>query len=126
MGPINIVLAHRDPALTENLVRSIQRQFCDVATANNLDEIRVTITRVRAPLAIVDLELIDFSQLGELCHEFPGTAFVCTHRLADDAMWSQSLAMGAVDCCLAGDVPKILLASDRFVAINQSQAHSAA
>jgi hypothetical protein len=34
--------------------------------------------------------------------------------------------MGAVDCCLAGDVPKILLASDRFVAINQSQAHSAA
>ena len=126
MGPINIVLAHRDPALTENLVRSIQRQFCDVATANNLDEIRVTIARVRAPLAIVDLELIDLPQLGELCHEFPGTAFVCTHRLADDAMWSQSLAMGAVDCCVASDVPKILQASDRYIVIKQSQEHPAA
>jgi DNA-binding NtrC family response regulator len=126
MGPIHVVLAHRDPALTDNLVRSIQRQFCNVATANNLDEIRGSIARVRAPLAIVDLELVDFSQLEELCREFPATAFICTHRLADDAMWSQSLAMGAVDCCLASDVPKILQASDRYVVVKQSQAHSAA
>lgn len=126
MGPINVVLAHRDPALTDNLVRSIQRQFCNVATAHDLDEIRGTIARVRAPLAIVDLELVNFSQLGELCREFPATAFICTHRLADDAMWSQSLAMGAVDCFVASDVPKILQASDRYVAIKQSQAHSAA
>ena len=41
-------------------------------------------------------------------------------------MWSQSLAMGAVDCCLAGDLPKILQASDRYVAIKESQTHTAA
>ena len=126
MGPINIVLAHRDPALTDNVVRSVRKQFRNVATANNLDEIRGTIARVRAPLAIVDLELVNFPQLGELCREFPATAFVSTHRLADDDMWSRSLAMGAVDCCLASDVSKIVLSSDRYVAIKGSQAHSAA
>jgi hypothetical protein len=126
MGPINIVLAHRDPALADNLVRSVQQQFHSVATANSLDEIRGSIARVRSSLAIVDLELVNLSELGELCREFPATAFVCTHRLADDAMWSQSLAAGAVDCCLASDVPKILLASDHYVAIKESQAFSAA
>ncbi|HEY4899429.1 MAG TPA: hypothetical protein VIH91_01290 [Terriglobales bacterium] len=126
MGPINIVLAHRDPALADNLVRSIRKQFCNVATANDLDEIRDTIARVRAPLAIIDLELVNFPQLGELCREFPATAFICTHRLADDAMWSQALAMGAADCCLASDVPKILQASDRYGAATESQVHSAA
>jgi len=126
MGPINIVLAHRDPALADNLVRSIRKQFCNVATANDLDEIRDTIARVRAPLAIIDLELVNFPQLGELCREFPATAFICTHRLADDAMWSQALAMGAADCCVASDVAKILQASDRCVAVKQSQTHSAA
>ncbi len=126
MRLINIVLAHRDPALTTDVVRSIHRQFQNVATVSNVDEIRSTIARLRAPLAVVDLELVNFSELGELCQEFPATAFVSTHRLADDAMWSQSLAMGAVDCCLASDVPKILQASDRYAAIRQSQATPAA
>jgi len=126
MGPINIVLAHRDPALTENLVRSIQKRFRIVETANSPDEIRCTVARLRAQLAIVDLELINFSELEELCREFPATAFVCTHRLADDGMWSQSLAMGAVDCCLASDLQTIVQASDRYVAIKESVATSAA
>ena len=126
MRPINIVLAHRDPALTKDLARSIQKQFRAIATVDSLEEIRSAIARLRAGLAIVDLELVNFSELGELCREFPATAFVCTHRLADDAMWSQSLAIGAVDCCFASDVPKILQASDRYVAIKKSQASSAA
>ena len=74
----------------------------------------------------MDLELVSFAELGELCREFPATAFVCTHRLADDAMWSQSLAVGAVDCCLASDLPKILQASDRYIAIRESQAAAVA
>ena len=126
MRPIKIVVAHSDPALTAKLVRSIQKQFHSVETANSLEEFRSAIARLRASLAIVDLELVSLSELGELCREFPATAFVCTHRLADDAMWSQSLSLGAVDCCLAGDVPKILQAPDRYVAIKQSQASSAA
>jgi DNA-binding NarL/FixJ family response regulator len=126
MRPINIVIAHRDPALADNLVRSVQQQFHSVATANSLDEIRGSIARIRSPLAIVDLELVSFSELAELCREFPATAFVCTHRLADDAMWSQSLSLGAVDCCLSSDLPTILQASERYVSLQRSQSSSAA
>ncbi len=126
MQPTSIVLAHRDPALTDNLARSIQRQFRAIATVDSLEETRGAIARLRAPLAIVDLELVTFPQLGELCREFPATAFVCTHRLADDAMWSQSLAMGAVDCCLANDVPGIVQAAERYVAIRESHVSSVA
>ena len=126
MEPIKIVFGHRDPAQTDDLVRSIQKQFHCVETAGSLDEIRRTIARFRAQLAVVDLELVNFSELAELCREFPATAFVSTHRLADDSMWSQSLAVGAVDCCLACDVPKIVQALDRYVAIKKSQATPAA
>src|ERR1035441_1651185 len=126
MRPTNVVLAHRDPALTKNLVGPVQQRFHTIATAHNLDELRTFVARLRAPLAIVDLELVNFSELGELCREFPATAFVCTHRLADDAMWSQSLSMGAVDCCLAGDLPKILQASERYISHRRSQPSSAA
>ena len=126
MRPINVVLAQQDSASTGILVRSIQKQFLNVATANSTEEIRNIIARLRAPLAIVDLELVNFPELGELCKEFPATAFVSTHRLADDAMWSQSLAMGAVDCCLTGDLHTILLASDRYVAIKEAHAIPAA
>jgi len=126
MRPINIVLAHRDPALTDGLARSVQHEFHSIATANCLTQIRDTIARLRAPLAIVDLELVSYSELAELCREFPATAFVSVHRLADDAMWTQSLSVGAVDCCLAGDVPGILQASERYLAIKHSLVFSAA
>ena len=37
-------------------------------------------------------------------------------------MWSQSLAAGAVDCCFASDVPRILQAPERYVAFKEAQA----
>ena len=126
MQPIHVVLAHRDPALSEKLAASVQQPFHSIATAKSLNEIRCVIARLRAPLAILDLELVSFSELAELCREFPATAFVCTHRLADDAMWSQSLSVGAVDCCLASDLPRILQESERYLAIQRSQSSSAA
>jgi DNA-binding NarL/FixJ family response regulator len=126
MPPINLVIAHQDPGLANNLARSIEKQFLNVATVKSAEEIRRSIARLRAPLAIVDLELVTFNELNELCQEFPATAIVCTHRLADDAMWSRSLAMGAVDCCLSSDLPGVLRSSDRYVAIKRTHAGSAA
>lgn len=126
MRPIDVVLAYREPVVPERLVQLISQQFRNFATAHNASEVRTAVARLRVGLAIVDLELVSFSELGELCREFPATAFVCTHRLADDTMWSQSLAVGAVDCCLSGDLPKVLLASERYVAIKQAQTPTAA
>lgn len=126
MPPIRVVLARQDPALVDNLVRSIQKQFLNVATVSSTEEARNAIARDRASLAVVDLELVGLSQLAELCHEFPATAFVCFHRLADDAMWSQSLAAGAVDCCYSSDLPRILQASERYIAFKEAHAAPAA
>lgn len=126
MRPISVVLAHQDPATAEGLARSINKQFITFATVNTEEDFRSAIARLRAPLAVVDLELVNFSALEELCREFPATAFVSVHRLADDAMWSESLAVGAVDCCLASDLRRILQASDRYVAIKEEHAITAA
>ena len=126
MPPIHVVLARQDAALSDNLVRSIQKQFLDLATVGTAEEARNAIARTRAALAVVDLEVVGLSQLGELCHEFPATAFVCIHRLADDDMWSRCLAAGAVDCCFTGDLPRILQSSERYIAFKNTHATSAA
>jgi hypothetical protein len=126
MPPIHVVLTRQDPALTDKLVASIKKQYFDVAMASNEEDTRNAIARTRAQLAIVDLEVVNFAELDQLCREFPGTAFVSIHRLADDGMWSKSLAAGAVDCCLAGDLPRILQASERYVAFKTNHATSAA
>src|ERR1039458_1469984 len=46
------------------------------------------------PLRWWTLELISMAELKKLCSQFPSTAFVCVHRLADDQMWTEALAMG--------------------------------
>jgi hypothetical protein len=40
-------------------------------------------------------------------------------------MWSEALAMGAVDCCHSGDLHGILLASERYVVLSRSQSAAA-
>ena len=126
MPPIHVVLTRQDPALTDKVVASLQKHFLDVATVSNQADTRNAIARTKAELAIVDLEVVNFTELDQLCHEFPATAFVSIHRLADDGMWSKSLAAGAVDCCLSGDLPHVLQASERYVAFKATQGSSAA
>jgi hypothetical protein len=40
-------------------------------------------------------------------------------------MWSEALAMGAVDCCHSSDLQGILLASERYVVLTRSRAAAA-
>ena len=126
MPPIHVVLTRQDPALTDKLVASIKKQYVDVATVSNEEDTRDAIARTKAQLAIIDLEVVNFTELNQLCHEFPGTAFVSIHRLADDGMWSKSLAAGAVDCCVSGDLPRIIQASERYIAFKSNHGTSAA
>ena len=124
MRPINVVLAYHDALSADRLAASLRNQFRNLAVAKSLEEVSSAIARLRAPLAVVDLELIRMAELKQLCTEFPSTAFVCIHRLADDRMWTEALAAGAVDCCRSSDVPGMLLASERYVVL--SRAHVAA
>ena len=125
MRPINVVLAYHDPRSAERLAASIRNQFRSLLVAKSVDEASAAIARLRAPFAVVDLEMVPSAELKQLCAQFPSTAFVCVHRLADDRMWAEALANGAVDCCNSSDVRGILLASERYVSLSKSHAAAA-
>ncbi|MGB8886338.1 MAG: hypothetical protein WCC87_06410 [Candidatus Korobacteraceae bacterium] len=125
MRPINVVLAHHDAVLAERLAASLNKQFRHLVTAKSGEEVKSAVARFHSPFAVVDLELLSLAEVKDLCRGFPSTAFVCIHRLADDRMWSDALAAGAVDCCCAADVPSILLASDRYVVLTRTRSAAA-
>ncbi len=122
MRPMNVVLAHHDAVSAERLAASLRKEFRNLVLAGSAGEVRSAVARFRAPFAVVDLELIPPAELKTLCQEFPATAFVSIHRLADDRMWSDALAMGAVDCCHSEDAHGILLASERYVVLSRARA----
>ena len=126
MPRVRVVIANPAETLPKSTYKSSNRESQNLTTVHGAAEIRATVPRLRAQLAIVDLELVTFLELAELCKEFPSTAFVCIHRLADDTMWTQALAAGAVDCCVGTDLPRILENADRYVAIKQAEASTAA
>jgi DNA-binding NarL/FixJ family response regulator len=115
MRPINAVLAHHDPVVARGLADSLRPDFRKLTVAGSLSEARAEIARLRANFVIVDLEMLSYAEVKQLCSEFPGTAFACIHRLADEAMWQETLAVGAVDCCQSNDLRGILRASERHV-----------
>jgi len=114
MRPISVVLAHHDPVVARALAESLRPQFRKLAIVNTVSDTETEIARLRAGFVIVDLELLSYADLQRLCSEFPATTFASVHRLADEAMWLQSLAVGAVDCCQSTDVRGLLRASERF------------
>ena len=126
MSPVRVVIANPTQDLPPSLLLRFKRHPLSLATVDAPVGLWETVPRLRAQLAVVDLELISFAELNKLCREFPETAFVCIHRLADDFIWSQSLAAGAVDCCLPSDLPHILENAERYIALKHADAVSAA
>ena len=122
MPPIRVVIANSVEAIVGSPVSVSGPDSPIFATVHVTTEIRETVARLRAQLAVVDLEVVSFSELGELCKEFPATAFVCVHRLADDAMWARALAAGAVDCRLSADLERIVENANSYVAIKKATA----
>lgn len=111
MKPLSIVVAQNNAKAAESLARSLHNHFRLVNVARNVNELRHSIPRHRADVAIVDLELAALAEIQELRKEFGATTFVCTHRLADEKMWTDALAAGAADCCNASDVRSIVMAA---------------
>jgi len=125
MRPIDVVLAYHDAVSAERLAASLGKEFRNLAVAKSAGEARSAVARLRAPFAVVDLELVSMAELQQLCSEFPATAFVGVHRLADDRMWTEALSRGAVDCCYCNDLRCILLASERYVALTRGRSAAA-
>ena len=123
MKPLSIVVAQSNAKAAESLARSLHNHFRLVNVARNVGELRNSIPRHRADVAVVDLELAGLAEVQALRREFGATTIVCTHRLADEKMWTDALAMGAADCCNASDVRAIVMAATSIKPL--SHAHAA-
>ena len=113
MKPLTVVVAHRDPQSAEALAASLQSHFKAVHVVHDFAEACQSVPKHRADLLVIDLELASLPEVERLRREMPATAVVCTHRLADEALWAKALAAGAVDCCHSSDIRSIVLAADR-------------
>lgn len=111
MKPLTVVIAQSDPKNAEVLAASLRNHFRAVHTAGSYDEARNAVPKNRADLLVLDLELAPLDEVTRLRAEMPATGIICTHRLADEELWAQALAAGALDCCHNSDVRGIVLAA---------------
>lgn len=123
MKPLSVVVAQSNAKAGETLAKSLYNHFRVVTTADSLNDLVHSIPKHHADVAIIDLELADIRQVKELVRQFSGTTVVCTHRLADEKMWTEALAAGAADCCHSSDVRAIVLAASNVKPL--SHAHAA-
>jgi DNA-binding NtrC family response regulator len=121
MLSLNVVLAQHDPKATSSLINNLRGQ-CRAVTVSKKDEVREEILRARADVAVLDLELFSLPEVQNICEEFKNVSVVCTHRLADEELWTNAMNAGAADCCLPTDVNGILFAVRRYAARSRSAA----
>jgi DNA-binding NarL/FixJ family response regulator len=122
MKPLSVIVFQNSSKSAESLAKSLYPHFRMVNVARDLNELRNCIPRHRADVAIVDLELAGIDDIQRLKREFSATTIVCTHRLADEKMWSRALAAGAIDCCASSDVRSIVLAASQIPPMAHSHA----
>jgi DNA-binding NarL/FixJ family response regulator len=123
MKPLSVIVAQSNVRTGEFLTKSLYNHFRVVHTADNLNDLLHSIPKHRADVAIVDLELADLEHVRQLTNQFSSTKIVCTHRLADERMWTDALAAGAADCCHSSDVRAIVMAASNVKTV--SHAHAA-
>ena len=113
MQPLNVVILEGDAGVAQNLQSSLQNHFSFIYLAHNLGEAKAAIPRYRAQVVVLDLELVSRSEVEWLRREFPGICLVCTHRLANEEMWTEMVGAGASDLCFSADCRGIVSAALR-------------
>jgi DNA-binding NtrC family response regulator len=111
MQSLNVVLLQGDAGVAQSLVCALSKNFHSVQQVNSVNDLRTTIAKERARLAIVDMERASLTDVEHLSHEFPAARFVCTHRIADEELWAAAMNAGAVDVCPSGDTDSIVRAA---------------
>ncbi len=123
MQSLNIIVANPDSQIAARLAASLNQHFGKISLAGSLDELRHSIPKHRAEVAILDLEkLASIADLQRLAGEFGHTSIVCTHRIPDEEMWAKALSAGAIDCCDVSDPTSIIDAVKRNVRLASAKA----
>ena len=122
MLSLNVVLAQHDPTAATTLVNNLRGQCRAVTLSPEKAQLRQAILKARANVAVLDLEMFTLPEVQEICKEFSNISVVCTHRLADEKLWTSVMNAGAADCCLPTDVNGILFAVRRYAAMSRGAA----
>lgn len=121
MQPLNVVLLQSDPGAAQSLASALSNSFRSVQQVHSLGELHTHVARHRTGVVIVDMEAVSIPEVKHLTREFPHTSVVCTHRLADEELWTAAMDAGAADVCPPSDTRGIIRA-----ALHTSQVRSAA
>jgi DNA-binding NtrC family response regulator len=99
MLPASVVLYQKDAGTARVLINHLSQHLHSIHLAPTCEEIPTAIARHRAQVLVLDLENSCLNEVERLHQEFPALSIVCTHRLADDELWTAALTQGAADVC---------------------------
>lgn len=116
MQPLDVILLQSDTGATQSLISALANSFRGIYQVASVGEVRASIAKHRAPIAILDMESATLSDIEGLSHEFPAASIVCIHRCADEEMWTAALNAGARDLCASTDTHGIIQAALRSMA----------
>jgi len=108
MQSVNVVLLQSDAGIARSLLSALSTTVRLVHQVNSLGEVRASIAKHRAGVAILDIEKASLAEVERLSHDFPAASLVCTHRCADEQMWADALRAGAADVCPSTDTGQII------------------
>ena len=108
MQPLYVVLLQSDAQIAEKLASAFSNTSCTVHLAGSLMELHRLLAQHECCKVILDMEAASLPEVQHVCKQFPRTSVVCTHRLADEAMWTAAMNAGAVDIYASSDIPAIV------------------
>jgi len=122
MNHLSLILLQKDSRVARFLSRQLCNYFHSIHVARTTGELRDLITRFRSDVVVVDIECASLADVQLLHHDFANLCIVCTHRLADEQMWTAAMDAGADDICSALDTRAIVSAATRSAPISRSAA----
>lgn len=114
MKPLSVVLLQSDAGTSRALAASLCHHFHAIFSVNSVLELRDAILKHHPEVVVIDMEIASLSEVQQISREFTGMCIVCTHRLADEQMWTAALSAGAADVCPSRDTRAIIDSTLRY------------
>jgi len=112
MQALNAVLLLSDAGAAQSLVSLLSDSLGSIHLAHDVGEVRTDIAKQEASL----------DDVKSLAGDFPEAHIVCTHRCADEEMWTAALNAGAEDVCRLSDTTSIVRAAMNCTQLSHSLA----
>ncbi len=122
MEPLSLALLQKDLRVARLLSGQLCHHFQAIHVVRSVAELRDAIVRFRPDVVVVDMEVASLADVEQLHKQFINICIVCTHRIADEEMWTAAMDAGADDICYTSDTRGIITAAVRNLALAQSAA----